>query len=84
MNINHEKSWKIEVRNHCKQKQINEAQEKEIIHVNKKSSLKIARDILEFRVDKRNLDLISHGVFPKKITLHVFLDSTTCVNVVGD
>ena len=84
MNINHEKSWKIGVRNLCKQKQINEAQEKEIIHVNKKSSLKIARDIFEFRVDKRNLDLISYGVFPKKITLHIFLDSTTCVNVVGD
>ena len=57
MNINHEKSWKIGV----------EAQEREFIHVNKKSSLKIARDILEFRVDKRNLDLITYGVFPKKL-----------------
>ena len=84
MNINHEKSWKIGVRNLCKQKQINEDQEREFIHVNKKSSLNIASDILEFRVVKRNLDLISYGVFKKKITLHVFLVSTTCVNVVTD
>ena len=41
--------------------------------------------ILEFRDDERNLDLMSYGIFPKKkITLHVFLDFTTCVTIVRD
>ena len=36
------------------------------MHVNQKSSLKIAKDIVEFNDGERNLDLMSYGVFPIK------------------